>query len=678
MNQLNQQKPPLAVYFVWHPTDTKKAEVFTEKFRSYLTRDIDKPFSRELNIPTFFYSSKDANKAPPEQPQPLAEKNILYAILSIETLTNSDWKNYIEAISKDFIIIPVAIDSHGLTHTTDPRLKNMQAIRAFNWNPKLYEQYAILELSHELYRWGFDNPKEEVHGYDSSLKLFLSHAKPGNTGRLHAESIRDFIDRSNLRRFFDTYQISTGFEFNKELDENVKDSTIIAIISDAYSSRYWCQREVLTAKQSQRPLIVVNSLEKYEDRLFPPLSNVPGVHVTAEPLTDENILQILIAALIETIRFNYASNLLNYYKNLGWIDKDSVILSRPPDIHQVVEILTERNQSRDDTSKLHICYPEPPLYAEETTWTNFFNITVSTPLWSSKDSHQQHKEVGISISDFEHDCYEHDHTHLDELKRFAQNLTRHLLAREHSLIYGGDLRNDGFTKTILEEAKILQDKLDTQNTFVTNYLAWPIHLQEEKKEFKAKYYRIVEQQEVKLPNDVKHFVQNEKVYLPPNSVSNRYIWSRSLTEMRIQSINKSDVRVFAGGKTCGYLGKMPGVLEEFLIAYGQSKPIYLVGGLGGISKVISDIILNKSKKCEVLTEDWQITHTHDYQYLNEKAKEYGNQADYDKIFELLRKIDLITLAKVSGLSETKYIKLMETTFVDECVHLILEGMNNLR
>ena len=147
--------------------------------------------------------------------------------------------------------------------------------------------------------------------------------------------------------------------------------------------------------------------------------------------------------------------------------------------------------------------------------------------------------------------------------------------------------------------------------------------------------------------------------------------------MRIQSINKSDVRVFAGGKTCEYLGKMPGVLEEFLIAYGQSKPIYLVGGLGGISKVISDIILNKSKKCEVLTEDWQITHTHDYQYLNEKAKEYGNQADYDKIFELLRKIDLITLAKVSGLSETKYIKLMETTFVDECVHLILEGMNNL-
>lgn len=38
--------PPLAVHFVWHLNDENTIFSIIRKFREYLTRDIDKPFSR--------------------------------------------------------------------------------------------------------------------------------------------------------------------------------------------------------------------------------------------------------------------------------------------------------------------------------------------------------------------------------------------------------------------------------------------------------------------------------------------------------------------------------------------------------------------------------------------------------------------------------------------------------
>ena len=57
---------------------------------------------------------------------------------------------------------------------------------------------------------------------------------------------------------------------------------------------------------------------------------------------------------------------------------------------------------------------------------------------------------------------------------------------------------------------------------------------------------------------------------------------------------------------------MPGVLEEFLISLKENKPIFLVGGLGGITSKICDSIKNKTI-AEEFTEYWQITHNIGYE-----------------------------------------------------------------
>ncbi len=672
---IQQITPPLAIHFIWHPRDTDIIPVI-KKFRQYLTRDIDKPFSREINIPTFLYSSLIDKRPPASYPNKLALRDIIFLFTSKNTLMISEWKQYIENIPNQskYYIIPVAVDEAGLSHASLNRLHNLNFIRAFEWDFALKEQYGILSLSHELYRFGLKEIDKYKKGQDSSIRLFLSHAKKGDTGLRHAETIKKFIDNSNMKRFFDANEISPGFRFDKEIENHIKDSTVIAIISDAYSSRYWCQREILSAKRECRPIVLVNSLEEYEDRVFPAATNIPCVHITAEPLDDKNILRILNSALIETIRFEHAHLLLDYYKKQQWIDSEAQIFARPPEIQQIVDILNKKSQ---DISRLMICYPEPPLYKEETEWTDYFKISISTPLWSSTEQQSLGLRVGLSISDFKFQGYENHHQDLDELKRFSQCLARHLLSRENTLIYGGDLRDDGFTQFILDEAMVLRDRLQVDQLFIENYLAWPLHTKIENMQWYSKYFNVVKEQKIDIPNDIEPLINDKSIYLEPNCPENRYVWSRCLTKMREESIASSDVRIFAGGKVEDYLGKLPGILEEFLISCQQNKPIFLIGGLGGLTKLLCNSILEEGIS-EEFTEIWQITHTSSYQDLQTIAKEYGYQADYKSIEKMILGLKLSDLAKNVGLTTDEYKIIMSSPFIDEIVHLILKGLQTIK
>ena len=666
--------PPLAVHFVWHPNDNINTTIMD--FRRYLTRDIDRPFSRELNIPTFLYSSQKRLHPPSNSPKKLAKKDVIFLFLSANTLMIPSWKEYINSLPerKNYHLVPVAVEHEGIGHTSEGRLKSLNCIRMFEWNEDFKKEYAIFYLSHELYRFGLKNINLLESGIDSSIRLFLSHAKKGDTGLKHAKAIKKFIDNSNMQGFFDVNDISSGFKFDEEIEKHIKRSTLIAIESDTYSTRYWCQREILTAKREKRPIILVNSLEEYEDRVFPAASNIPCVHITAEPLNDKDILRILIAALLETIRFEHARKLLTYYRTQKWIDQNDVIFARPPEIQQIVEILKKNKKSNN----LVICYPEPPLYKEETEWADYFNITVSTPLWSSDKKSYKNKKfrIGLSIADYQPDGYDKQNQDLDELKRFSQSLARHLLANKHTLIYGGDLRNDGFTQFILDEATVLRDRLQLDKLFVENYLAWPLNVKQENLKWYANYNTVVKPVSASIPDDIKSLIHDISTFLPPDCLENKYIWSRCLTTMREESIKSSDIRILVGGKFENYLGKMPGVLEEFLIAYKQDLVIFLVGGLGGLTKKLCISIKNRKIE-EEFTEEWQMNHNDAYQDLQKIASQHGKHTDYDNLKEVIENITIPILAERTGLTNEEYERLMTTPFIDESIYLILKSIKNL-
>lgn len=665
-------KPPLALHFIWNPADEGAVGKILDAVRVSFARDADRPFSRGLNIPLFFYSSENPNRSPSHLPAQQAAKDIVFVFTSVNTMGQGSWKSYINQLplSDTLRAVPIAIDGEGLVQGNEGSLKKLNFLRSYEWRGDLKEQRAVLAMAHEIYRHGFVEIRDEDTGKRSSIKIFLSHAKAGDTGCLHAKSIYKFINSTNMSHFFDATKISPGFKFDEEIIKHIKESTLVAIESDAYSSRYWCQREILCAKQHQRPIIVVNCLQDFEDRLFPAGSNVPCVHVSPDtPMSETDILRILIAAILETIRHLHSQKSLEYYQKREWIDEDCAVIPRPPEIHHVIDLKKNEKQK--------LCYPEPSLYSEEADWLAYFEVDAFTPLWSKADNGiLDGYKIGVSISDNPAGNYSDYHLHPDHLKRLSQDLARYLLARAGTIIYGGDLRKDGFTQFILDEAIALKNRLNNDNIHVENHLAWPLYVSApEIVAWRAQYSEIMKSVEHDIPDDIAKGI-DKSVFIAPNGTENKYIWSRCLTLMREKSIELSHARICAGGKLTGYHGKMPGVLEEIMISIEKEKPIFLLGAFGGVVGEVCKTITNQRLALPI-TEQWQITHNAGYSDLQEKAKQEKHNADYAEIQTVLESLSVDSLASPSGLEPDDYRRLMESPFVDECVHLILKGLKVL-
>jgi len=658
---------PLSVSLVWSLSDSKAVSPIIDVLRVALTRDKNKPFSRGLNVPLFLYSSLNGAVPPKGKPEDVASRNLVIVFTSVNTLGNKKWKQYVESLpeGRGFSIIPVAVDVSGLSHAG--ALLGLNCVRMYDWPKENIDLYAMVSLSHEIYRFGLLDLNSKEMGKASSITIFLSHAKAGDTGRLHSERIKSFIDNTNMNRFFDANEISPGYLFDEEIEKYINVGTLVAIESDSYSSRYWCQREILLAKEKNRPIIAVNCLEDYEDRVFPAASNVPCVHIdSSATISDKDILRILSSAIIETIRFGYALKSLEEYRRAGWIDSDCFLAARPPEIRQVIGV------KKDGGDK--ICYPEPPIYSEEADWHRHMGVEAFTPLWNNNEKNLFSKvRVGLSISDARNDGYSSEHLHQESLVSLSQDLARHLLARSATLIYGGDLRPDGFTEFILDEARILNERVRDSEVHVENHLAWPLYVSEpEIIAWRARFNDVMTTLECDIPSDIDGAV-DKAIFLPPDSPENLYFWSRCLTEMRVDSVSSSTARVCAGGKVSGYKGKMPGVLEEIVIAIEQGRPVFLLGGFGGIVKDVCDVLVD-SEVPNTLTQDWQVAHNASYDEVQKIARERGRDAKYGEVIELLKNARICDLASLCGLESEEYERLMSSPFVDECVHIVLKGL----
>ena len=162
----------------------------------------------------------------------------------------------------------------------------------------------FVDISHEVYRWLLESDEH------NQLNLFISHTKNDINGVNLAKEIKEFIDSdTRMKNFFDVNDIQAGDDFNDTICENIKKSTLVVVHSNTYSSRFWCQKEILCAKQNGRPIIEVNCIDGFEDRSFPFMCNYPTIRF------NDNILEVIELALMETIRFYYCDRLMRMYRD---------------------------------------------------------------------------------------------------------------------------------------------------------------------------------------------------------------------------------------------------------------------------------------------------------------------------------------------------------------------------
>lgn len=665
-------KPPLSISFVWDRSDNDGIKEILDDLSNKLSKDPNNPFSRKLDIPTFYFQSTTENSHPASYPSEKAAINVVVAFTSVNTAAVKPWRSYLQEINEQpkFELICVSLDDIGLAHSEE--LNGLNFLRAYSWPEESRILYASMYILHEVYRFGFNMSERPAIGQNSSIKIFLSHAKVGEIGITHAEAIKAFINETNLTSFFDATSISPGFSFDKEIYSYLASSTVLAIVTDAYSSRFWCQKEILCAKDLNRPIVILNSLDSYEDRAFPELVNSPVVHVHPTALSNKHILEILIACLLETIRQNHVIESLIKLQDIGLIDKCAHVISKPLEYREALQNL--------DKGIFKYCYPDPPIYSDESSWHSTIGVSASTPLWQESTIELLlWKKIGISISEA---TSKEEHTYeqglpFNILTKLAQEIARHLFARSATIVYGGDLRPNGFTEFILNEAVALKSQNNKLKSVVENHLAWPLYLMDavEVKKWRAKHMDIIETIN-HLPPEYLEIPYDKESPLLPNTVENSYIWSLSLTNMRRKSIEASNARICAGGKRSNFKGAMPGVLEEILISIEQDKPIFLIGGFGGVVSDVCKLILESTTEAS-LTEEWQLAQNPTYGKLQEYANQFNRKVDYQSIINTLSALNVEKLSSATFLSVEEYKKLMTTQFIDEAVYLCTKGLSEI-
>ena len=161
------------------------------------------------------------------------------------------------------------------------------------------------------------------------------------------------------------------------------------------------------------------------------------------------------------------------------------------------------------------------------------NISFITPMASlTADLSLCDKQVAISVS--ENDDLPSLGIGGEVLKDLTVELTRHILKAGGRLVYGGDLRKDGYTELFKELSYQYgqKEKTDSDVVYIDNYLAWPLYNNvtlEQKAEYLNSRIQLI-------PAEAGDNVTEEEksAFVPPCSLENRLKWATSLTSMRKQ------------------------------------------------------------------------------------------------------------------------------------------------
>ena len=653
-------KTPLSVHALFHSENKEGQKLYRELYK-LLCRDIDNPFSDGLDIPVYFSTGGDQSEIVLANSN--SAKKVILVFIDVNMFCSSVWRNKITELleQKDDNTLIVGVKQYKHSFSVNKKIGEIQSIVVENSDIEhilLFEgnnwEVFTTQLFDLLIR--FVTGKEEKR----PINVFISHSKQGNgaykskDGENTAKEVREFLySDTKLNSFFDVHDILDGYKFGDQIMTHAGSSSLLILFTDSYSSREWCRIEALTAKEHHVPIVAVFMMQGNVDRVFPYIGNIPSTVFDGDWRKVINLLlRTTLDQAVETALLSPESNATTEY------------LPYPPEAF---------NMSLLKPGTTKVLYPEPPLGNEELEVLKRISnqigrmIEFATPMAHATEGlNLNGSQIGISVAESA------DITNYglceDMFKDLMIELTRHILKANGRMIYGGDLRSKGYTELFRDLVKQYgqKEKAEADVQYIMNYLHWPVY-NNMSKEQQADYLasRII----LKNATPGTTVTADEKdVFIPICSFETNLKWATSLTQMRIESLGESDARIICGGKTFGFTGFMPGIAEEFMMAYNAKKPIFLIGGFGGCTHLIANILEGKASGKELLDTALQVD---TYKQFYEWSNANGYKIDYSFF-------DRIKLEELNnGLEPEKNLRLFQSVDIMEIVSLVLEGLKNI-
>lgn len=640
---------PLSIHVVYNERSENCANIYSAIYK-LLCRDSRDPFSDGLDIPVYPVITSDDYPIQPVHTE--RSKRTFVLLLIDEAMYRSEQsRKYVADLvererSGEIVIYPVSLCKYAFEFNNDLQFKQFISLKSTslldNW-----EEFKT-RLFDALIRYIADKGNNKV-------RIFISHSKKDkdNIGEVRAKQLRDYLrSETKLNSFFDVNDIMDGDRFDKQIEEGVDDALLLILFSSTYSSREWCRREALRAKEKSVPSVAVFLINKDIDRIYPYIGNMPSACYTDD-------WRPIVNLLLRTALDQYNEKLL-----LGEIasgDDETQVLPYPPEAYSF-SIL--------DSTKQCVLYPEPPLGEEELTVLNKIqqHTKFVTPMqFSTQGIDLKQSNVAISISESDNlldlglskEC-------VDDL---MVEITRHLLISKAKMVYGGDLRQMGFTELFKNLAFQYGafEKSRNDEMYFTDFIAWPLHLNinpETCDDYRHSRIKLITVPALAFPN-----IDTSK-FICPDSVYNQYIWAENLTKMRTEMERVAKCRIIAGGKLSCFKGKMAGILEEFTIARRMGHPVYIVGGYGGCAQLLSAVVEGKENVdafIRIASESASYKDLISYYDSIDSPVDYAEVESYAKLDRLLD----------NGLSEEENRRLFHSVNIMEIVSLILKGISNV-
>lgn len=281
--------------------------------------------------------------------------------------------------------------------------------------------------------------------------------------------------------------------------------------------------------------------------------------------------------------------------------------------------------------------------------------------------------IRIAVSVSENEELEQLGLSKQHLKDIMIEIARYLMANGGTLLYGGHLKNEGYTRLFAELSYQYKFLNDTAFRFV-NYFPFPSSTSLTL-EIKADFVKQqVEPVILEIPEHLGK-IDISRNYDAENIIEDKFIYSECFSDMRNMMAQNSHARIVVGGKQSKFLGYVPGIVEEAYYSLKANKPVYIIGGFGGAAKSLSKVI------CGELPNELTNVFQYNDEILQNFKKVYQEKAsvpmDYDKLIHFFKQFNLEVLSELNGLSIDENLVLFESQNIHEIVFLIMKGLKKI-
>ena len=291
---------------------------------------------------------------------------VVVILLDHTLARDASWTRYVRNLMSEATssgsggrVFPVVTENGGLDVCQD-----VQALRWDEWTGDDNErgQELIRYLTHDFIRMlryrleaGRSDAAGSTEGRGRHVNIFISHSTNDVYGKRVAEAIRDWVNNSSqMSSFLAPRDIPAGVRFGDVIDNSIRDSVVVVVYTDSYSSRDWCRREVIEAKRANVPMLMVDCPESMDKRSFPYVGNMPMVRM--DPANADGIPVVVGLLLDEAFRHAlWQCGVASLYA----LSPHTVFMAWPP------ELVSAAVLPGADGAERSVVYPDPPLSPEE-------------------------------------------------------------------------------------------------------------------------------------------------------------------------------------------------------------------------------------------------------------------------------------------------------------------------